>query len=241
MNVCIIDDNKFIADGIKKTIINVSKELEETINCYVFYNTKDFNRWFSVNSVDICFLDVNLNNKANDAEGLQLAKRLKQIDYHTLIIFISGFNDYYVDMVQVEPFRFLHKPFEHKDVTSVFKLAYDRYFLQTHENAEYRYKYNGIIFSVDLKDVKYIYSLKRKICMKTNNDVLEFYGKLDNVENEILNLSKDFLRIGKSYLVNTKYVTSFNKCSIQIDNEEFNISEKYKNVVVNSLEGKIIT
>ena len=242
MNVCIIDDNELIADGIKRTIVNFSKDLEGVINCYTFYNVQNFNRWLSTNSVDVCFLDINLSNKDNDDEGLQLAKRLKQIDYHILIIFISGFDNYYVDMVQVEPFRFLSKPFEQEDVISVFKLAYERHFLQTHENVEYKYKCNGIIFSVNLNDVRYIYSLKRKVCMKTNDDVLEFYGKLDIVESEIFAISKNFLRIGKSYLVNIKYITGFNKNFVQIDNEELSMGGKrYKDAVIKRLEGEIVT
>ena len=242
MNVCIVDDSKNVADAMKKVLLSYSKELKEKIECYTFYNSEDFNKWIDDNSVDICFLDINLKIE-EDAYGLKIAKRLKQINYRTLIIFISGFNDYYVDMVQFEPFRFLHKPFTFDEFITVFKLAYERYSLQNYESVcRYEFKYNGIVFSTDLNKVKYIYSLKRKICMKTSRgDILEFYGKLDKVESEILELSKNFLRIGKSYLVNIKYIKSFNKSFVQIDDEEFSIGAKYKDNVLDVLDSKIIT
>ena len=61
------------------------------------------------------------------------------------------------------------------------------------------------------------------------------------MEKEISELSNNFLRIGKSYLVNTKYVKSFKKNFVQIDNEEFSIGSKYKDKVVKILSNKIIT
>ena len=243
MNVCIIDDNKITADGMKQIIISTSKKVKENVDCYVFYNSEDFNEWLNTNVTDVCFLDINLDIEEN-ADGLKLAKRLKQLNYNTLIIFISGYNDYYTDMVQVEPFRFLHKPFTKEEVIFAFQLACERYYLITnHEDIQkYQYKYNGIIFSEYLYKIKYIYSCKRKIYIQTSyGELLEFYGKLDNVEKEISELSNNFLRIGKSYLVNTKYVKSFNKNFVQIDNEEFSIGSKYKDKVVKILSNKIIT
>lgn len=243
MNVCIIDDNRITADGMKQIIVSASKRIKENIECYAFYNSEDFEEWLNINIADICFLDINLGLKEN-TDGLKIAKKLKQLNYNALIIFISGFNDYYVDMVQVEPFRFLHKPFTREEVIFVFELACERYsLLKNHEDIQkYQYKYNGIIFSVDLYKIKYIYSFKRKIYIQTSyGELLEFYGKLDNVEKEILELSNNFLRIGKSSLVNIKYVKSFNKNFVQIDNEEFSIGSKYKDKVAKVLSHKIVT
>ena len=78
--------------------------------------------------------------------------------------------------------------------------------------------------------------------MKTSyGETLEFYGKLDIVENEISDLSNNFLRIGKSYLVNTRYIKSFNKNFIKVDNEEFSIGLKYRDRVIETLNNEIIT
>ena len=242
MNVCILDDIEVLADAMKKMVLCISNNYKEKIECYVFYKSKDFVEWLDEeNIVDICFLDIKLGDEI--VNGLDIAKRLKAINYRTLIIFISDYDVYYKDMVQVEPFRFLHKPFTKEEVISVFKLACGRYFLQNTNIAQiYQYKYNGVIYSTELNKIKCIYSLKRKIYMKTSyGETLEFYGKLDIVENEISDLSNNFLRIGKSYLVNTKYVKSFNKNFVQIDNEELSIGSKYKDKVVKILSNKIIT
>lgn len=242
MNVCILDDIEVLADAIKKMVLCIPNDYKEETRCYTFYNSIDFCKWLDEgNIVDVCFLDIKLEGEK--VNGLDIAKRLKTINYRTLIIFISDYDIYYKDMVQVEPFRFLHKPFTSKEVISVFKLACERYFLQNTNIVQiYHYKYNGVIYSTELNKIKYIYSLKRKIFMKTSSgETLEFYGKLDIVENEISDISNNFLRIGKSYLVNTRYIKSFNKNFIKVDNEEFSIGLKYRNRVIETLNNEIIT
>ena len=239
MNVCVIDDIEIIANDIKnvieKNITNISD-----IYIYVFYDMNSFYKWLdNKNTVDICFLDINLDGEEN-SDGIKIAKRLKEIDYHTLIIFLSSYNDYYDKMVQVEPFRFLPKPFSAKKLIDMFNLAYERYTLQNKETCmcKYKFKYNGITFKVDLNEVEYMYSIKRKIYIKTiDNHIFEFYEKLDNVEKEISILSNDFLRISKSYLINKQFVETFNKNYVQINNEQFSIGGKYKEVVIKTLIG----
>lgn len=235
MKVCVIDDIKITADAIKKMILSASNDIKENVECDVFYDSDRFCEWLdNGNTVDICFLDINLGDK--NVNGLEIAKRLKSINYQTLIIFISDYNDYYVDMVQVEPFRFLHKPFTHREVIPIFKLAYERYRLQKYEHVcNYKYTYNGITFTADLNEVKYICSQKRKIYLYSENDIGEFYGKLDEVEKEITTLSDCFLRINKSYLVNIKYIENFGKNELILDNQVLTISPKYKDAVMSKL------
>lgn len=242
MKVCIVDDIKITVDSLMKMVesassdISISGDIKESIECNAFYNLNDFNKWLDVgNIVDICFLDINFGVKSEN--GLEVAKRLKNINYKTLIIFISDYNNYYMDMVQVEPFRFLHKPLTYEDVIPIFKLACERYFLQNSNRiCSYKYTYNGITFSVDLNEIKYICSQKRKIYLYSENDIGEFYGKLDNVEKEITTISDYFLRINKSYLVNTNYIENFGKNELVLDNQIFTISSKYKDNVISKLK-----
>lgn len=237
MNICVVDDVIDIAKAVKEMINYATKDLKEDVKSFAFYNSNDFYNWLDENNtVDICFLDIRLGEDS-DANGLQIAKRLKKLNYRTIIIFISDYDDYYMDLVQVEPFRFLHKPFTYKDFIPIFKSAFKRYYLQNQEDVcEYKFTFKGIVFKTDLNKIKYIYSEKRKICMKSiTHEEFEFYGKLDSIENEISLLSKNFLRISKSYLVNTNYVKSFNKNFVQVGDEELSMGTKYKNVVIETL------
>ena len=148
---------------------------------------------------------------------------------------MTSYNDYFQEMVQAEPFRFLPKPFQYDDFHKIFVDIYKRIVLKNSEkDCTYRFKNNGIIFSVDLKDVIYMSSYKRKILIKDIRDQhMEFYGKLDDVEIEINSLTDKFIRINKSYLFNQNYIEYIGKNSISVQGLTYQISPKYKHNVKN--------
>ena len=230
MNICIIDDCKFTIDSIVKMIIESSNNLKITKpNIHTFTDPVQFIIWFEQNStVDICFLDIKFES---DINGLKIAKLIKDKNYHTLIVFMTGYDNYFPEMVQVEPFRFLSKPFEFQNFYSIFNDAYNRIVLKKSEEHEpvYECKCNGIIFRLNLNEVIYFSSYKRKISVhsrKTFN--VDFYGKLDKVEEEIREITNKYVRINKSYLFNRDFIECIGKNSISVDGIEYTISPKYK-------------
>lgn len=244
MRISIVDDNKLITDGMKAMLLKCDtyKEIiNEELEIDVCYSSKDFFQLPNKKDIDLCFLDINLEEES--INGLGLAKYIKKTNHRILLIFISSFDDYYCDMVQVEPFRFLHKPFMPEDLYRVFIEACERILLEKESKTSflYKYTYNGIIHSVDLSCIKYIYSLKRKIYLvrgfvDDEKEINEFYGKLDLVEKEINELVDFFIRINKSILVNKYYIESYGKNEIYIDNEKLSISPKYKKEVWEKLK-----
>ena len=245
MRICIVDDNKMITDSLKVMLLK-NKEykniIKEELEIDLCYSSKDFYKLSNKTNIDICFLDINLEEE--NTNGLALARYIKRTNYRCLLIFISSFDDYYKDVVQVEPFRFLHKPFTIDELHYVFIEACKRLILEKKDKTSYLYKftYNGIVHSADLTRIKYVYSLKRKIYLvdglneEENNNIKEFYGKLDLVEKEINNLVDFYIRINKSILVNKNYIERYGKNEVYIDDEKLSISPKYKNNVYQKLK-----
>lgn len=229
MNICVIDDNIITAKCVCKMVVDSCTNLNLSMpNVNFFTSPSDFLKWFDYNSVvDACFLDIDLKHEVN---GLILAKRIKEINYHTLLIFMTSYDTYFTEMVQVEPFRFLSKPFQYQDFHRIFVDVYKRIILKQSENdCIYKFKNNGIIFSTNLKDVIYVSSYMRKIIMMDiRNQHMEFYGKLDQVERDIKSLTDKFVRINKSYLFNKDYIENIGKNTITVKNVTYHISPKYK-------------
>ena len=237
MNICVIDDCKFTIESIEKMIIESSKELNITQpNVYSFTEPHSFISWLSKNnSVDACFLDIKLEN---EIDGLKIAKLIKDKNYHTLIVFMTGYDGYFPEMVQVEPFRFLPKPIEYDKFYTIFNDIYNRIVLKKSEERipKYMYKSNGITYAIDLDEIIYFSSYKRKIHIhrKIHSDI-DFYGKLDEVEEEIRSMTNKFIRINKSYLFNADYIDYIGKNTISVEGIEYTISPKYRDNI------KIIT
>lgn len=236
IKVCIIDDNRILADGIKAMLKTAENRFDVTLEIYTFYDSNSFLESSHHNNTDICFLDIDLGEI--DTNGLSLARYIKEANYHTLLIFMSGFDDYYHELVQVEPFRFLHKPITAPEIIEVFGKAYSRITMEEQNTScIFKYSYNGLIFTVDLNTVVYLCSLKRKIYIHQEEyEVSEFYGKLDNVEKDIKTLTDCFLRINKSYLININFIENFGKNEVTIGDQVLTISPKYKESVKNRLK-----
>lgn len=230
VNICVLDDNDITIEYVKKMSAIASQELKtESPNIFCFVSPKEFMNWLDHEeiNIDVCFLDINLQSQVN---GIDIAKLIKDINYHTLIVFMTSYDNYFADMVQVEPFRFLQKPFEYKNFYEIF-VAVDKRIKQQilDHKCNYKYKINGITFLVDLNNIIYVSSYKRKIilCGK-NGDTTEFYGKLDIVEKEIKSLTDKFIRISKSYLFNRDYIENVGKNSVSVHGINYKVSPKYK-------------
>ena len=73
------------------------------------------------------------------------------------------------------------------------------------------------IQKVPLKDIVYFESRNRVVhIFLQDRSTAYFYGKLNNVEKELANSRKYFLRIHQSFLVNYDYITKMNFFNITI-------------------------
>ncbi|MBE5922239.1 MAG: LytTR family transcriptional regulator [Lachnospiraceae bacterium] len=87
-------------------------------------------------------------------------------------------------------------------------------------------KNRGEIRIIWRTEIIYIYSLERKLYIKTASGSYSFYQRLDVFEAELCDM--DFLRIHKSFLVNAEQVTGIQKHHILLKNGELlEISRKY--------------
>lgn len=95
----------------------------------------------------------------------------------------------------------------------------------------YSYVKRREFYQVSLKNVIYFTSAHRTIeylCINGKTDT--FYGKMDNVEKDILTISKYFLRANQSYLINAKYILTISQKEVTMVNGDIIIiSRKYHN------------
>lgn len=79
--------------------------------------------------------------------------------------------------------------------------------------------------SVPADDIYYIESNNRKIIVHTLDEVIECYGKIGGLEQE---LREGFFRIHKGYLVNMMYVEGYNRTEVRVKNGDVLLLSKYK-------------
>ena len=180
-------------------------------------------------SVDVIFLDVDLKN--DNYTGTEFGVQLKKLNPQLLIIYCTLYDRYLLDVAKSEPFDFLSKPLNDKELDRIISKITERLFY-IKESPIFHFKTNGSTSFVDLKKVMYFESRHRIILIHCTNNTYQFYDKLDNVEKIVEEKYPFFVRISKSYYINFNYVTDFSLSHVNINEMTLNISPQYKSNLV---------
>lgn len=69
-----------------------------------------------------------------------------------------------------------------------------------------------------LKDILYFKSDSRLVKIITREKIRRFYGKLNDIEQRLIDDDEKFIRIHPSYLVNFRNVEEIYSCSVNLSN-----------------------
>lgn len=130
---------------------------------------------------------------------------------------------------EVRPFQFLVKPVTDKIMEKCFKSVYEDI---NSEDFYFRYSYQRMNHKVPIKDILYFESNKRKIFIVTEQEILELYGKLNEIEETLKTCKISFLRVHQSFLVNYKHISGQSYDSVVMDNgQKISISEDRRKTI----------
>lgn len=117
MNVIAVDDEIFALNDL----VEVLGECLPNTEISSFQSTKAALEYARKNTVDIAFLDIEMDNMT----GIQLAGQLLQINEKTNIIFVTGFSEYALEAFSVYASGYIMKPAIKKNVlTALSNLRY---------------------------------------------------------------------------------------------------------------------
>lgn len=224
MRIAICDDDNNCINIVENYI---EKLKTSTTECDAYESGESLFFAYTDNNerYDVVFLDMEMK-KMN---GIETANKIREIDEHTVIVFITSHTEYMKESFKCSPFRFLVKPVEYNEFQEVFydickKLKKQRKTLTFTENkAMVRLFCDDIIYCESQDHWVRIYTKEQtyKIC-KTLTDLYE------SLDKEIM------YRVHKSFLINFQYVKSIKESNIQLYHCEklIPISRSYKKSVI---------
>ncbi|WP_160693438.1 LytTR family DNA-binding domain-containing protein [Clostridium sp. C2-6-12] len=202
-----------IANLIKKGLASINKKYE------LFEFCSGEKLLSSLGDYHIYFLDIEMDT----ISGIDIAKKIRTFNENPIIIFTTGYKNYVYDAFDVNAFHYLIKPIDEMKFEKVLFNAIkslspkDKFLIA---------KINNSLTKIYLKDIQYIESEQRKIKIHTTYDVIEYYYKISDLEVELM--QDDFFRCHKSFIVNLKYVQSFDNTFITLKNSEKVFISRYK-------------
>lgn len=225
LTIAICDDDKLQINSLKHIVIQY---LELKGHDYII---NEFNSGESLlNSLrnkyfDIIFLDIEMNG----INGVETARRIRNCNRRSIIIFITAYPDFVFQGYEVKALNYILKPYRPEKIAAVLNQA----LVELHQNKDFFYpieQKNGT-YKLDLSATIYFSSDKRKVCAVTITDKKEFYDKLDDVQGK---LPAFFIRIHKRFIININYASAIDGNTVTVYGEALPVSRTYKqNLVIN--------
>ncbi len=201
-SILVCDDNKEFLKLMVLLLEKYSDYYHMTVTG--FENGRELLMYCREYKPDLIYMDIKLKGR----NGMLIGKTIKSMHPKTLIIYISAYDDYYVDMVQAEPFRFIPKdaadiPKLERQISDTLEAAMRR--IDGRETLTFRFKRKT--YGVELRKIKYFHSIARTIHLagEFGNTPSYFYGKMDELQMKLEKTDDNFVRISKSYIINMKY------------------------------------
>ena len=149
-------------------------------------------------SFDIIFLDIQMEQP----NGMETARRLRQMGNQSLLIFVTILKELVFDSFEVQAYDYLIKPLD----VSRFKRTMDRAFafLKQKEEKHIVIQKGNSCEVISLSEIVYGEVWGRKIYLhQKDGRTADYYEKLENLEQHV---DGRFFRCHRSYLVNLDYV-----------------------------------
>uniref|UniRef100_UPI00261B5A5F LytR/AlgR family response regulator transcription factor n=1 Tax=uncultured Clostridium sp. TaxID=59620 RepID=UPI00261B5A5F len=121
INIAICDDEKIFLEEVFEVVSNLLKENEIKFEIDSFISGEDLLKEIESGNTryDIVFLDIIM---AND-DGIEVGKKIKEIDEKIYILYISSSKEFLLDGYDVGAFNYILKPIDENRLKSqIFKL-----------------------------------------------------------------------------------------------------------------------
>lgn len=226
---CVVIDDEPIAIKVIKEHLEKLSQME----CIGSY-TKPLEAINTLNNqkVDLLFLDINM-------PGISGVELLKSLTNPPRVIFTTAYRNFAVDAFELDAMDYLVKPISFDR----FLKAVNKFLTLVKEPESVKDKKEKrkdfIILKSDKKnykirfdDILYIESLDNYIKVHTTDLSIVCYDRLSAMENL---LPEQFLRIHRSYIVNSNKIEVFSSSHVQLDGKSFSMGRNYKDDVIKKL------
>lgn len=209
INALICDDDNKCGDIILRCLLKYCEERNITCFYDLFNNGQE--ALDSTHSYNIAFLDIEID----DVSGLEIAKKLKENNKNIIIFFITEYDKYIDDAMDLFALRFIKKPLDYQRFYTGLDKAIE---LINDETIELFLKDANTVQKIKAKDIIYIETDDHKVKIVTTMGVFYSSDLIDYWEKKLTHIS--FYRIHKSYILNLDYIDQYTRNEVKLTTGE---------------------
>lgn len=222
IKIAICDDENSIVNEIERVLFTLCKREGIKIDIDAFYSGESLEDAIRQGeNYDLLYLDIHMKGK----NGIETAKNIRKMDENTLIIFVSGYEKYWMELFRLDVFTFVKKPIDQG--------AFEKIFLEAHQKIcdkrfYFSFHFRNEEYKIPCNEIFYFESCSRQIVVHLKNHGKEiFNAKLSDVVIKLADGKVPFLRIHQSYLVNYHFIKTRSKTEVTlVDGTKLPISEE---------------
>lgn len=218
INAVAIDD--------EQAAINVLKHYAEKIGrlnlCATFLNPIEAVDYINKNNIGAVFLDINMP----DIKGIDIPEMLTT---NPAIIFTTAFTEYAVKSYELNAIDYLVKPISYKRFLEAIQKIEKWPNSEQSRGEQILFIKSGVEhIRMNVNDIQFVSAdgVYIKFITKDNPKSILCRTTLAEIQK---NLSRDFVQVHRSYIVNTNLITRIKHNQIYIDEVKIPISRTYKN------------
>ena len=198
MRVAICDDERRCLELTHALIFRYlnSRNIEACID--TFTNASEILKTKS--DFDFVFMDIEMEA----VNGLTAAKKLRERNPRIMIFFITHYDFYLDDAMNIAPFRYLPKPIDSFRLYKGLDIAVKKWY-QSQRYIKVTESATKTKLTINMYDILFIENSKRKTKITTKNGEFCTDESYRNVKSELLS-NEDFSETHQSFVVNFNYV-----------------------------------
>lgn len=220
--IAICDDEQTQLELIASAVSAWSTRNSYTCDVTMFTSAEAFLFEYEDNKTyDILLLDVEMKS----ISGIELAKRIRKDNGSVEIIFISSHFEFIGEGYDVDALHYLIKPISDDKLIQVLNKAAEKLSV---EPPSVIISCDGETVKLFESDILYVEAFLHYIMIRTRDNAYKIKESISAFEQE---LSDDFYRIHRSYLVSLKHITKISRTSVNIGKTELPLSRgKYDDI-----------
>ena len=222
--ILICDDDRRFGNDLGTAIRSILDTAGRSTQIHIYESAEDIPKQILCDC-DIAFLDIDFAQ--NGYTGIDIARQLRSLQNHAVIIFVTNFIEYAPEGYEVQAFRYLLKTEMDKKLKLYLTQALDHL---VSVKRTFPISVSGDVINIPLDDVLFMEAQLHNVIAHiadTSGGLQEyrFYSALADVEAQLH--THGFLRIHKSFLVNMKHLVKFQcKEAVLSDGTVLKVSEK---------------
>ena len=214
-SIIICDANQEQREELQHYLEDVCKELE-ILSKFIHFETGEQLLNSYTLDIDLVVLDIHLQGM----DGMQTARRLREVDGDVDIIFISESRSYMQEGYEVGAKRYLTRPIHKDDLKKQIKQCIKEKLMKKEEYIWIKSGYSA--YKIPVHNILYAETYGRKVNIHTKNKMYDTHISLAEIEG-LIN-EKQFFRCHRGYLINLQYVEGIEKEHVIIKEERIPIS-----------------